>query len=127
MHKGGLCLFYMFGQSDPDLKAVQVLVVLPQIFGRTLGVYHTFACGHPVDFPWLDLDGVAKTVPMEYRSIEQIGKRRKPDVRMRRNIDVLMFFKTSGAHVIDKYKRSYCSLLPKWQESTYHKVADIGC
>ena len=93
------------GQRDPGLDAVQRTAFGTRFF-ESLGMGDATACDHPVHFFGLYRLHHAHAVAMHDLAREQIGHRRKSDVRMRTHVDGLR--ETGGevfrADVIEKYE-----------------------
>lgn len=90
MVEGGSGILQMLRQRYPQLETVQTLWRIPQIFRGSFGVYHAFTRRHPVYGSGLYFNCRTQAVAVENRTFQQVGKRKKPDVRVRQYIKVLV-------------------------------------
>src|SRR5271165_1163638 len=124
--EAGRGLLLSFRQGDPRLNSQYAVATLSRFGGCPLGMGDAAPRHHPVDVAGTDDLIGAEAVPMLELAAKEIADRRKPDVRMRAQVDALAADELGRPHLIEENERADQPPVRRGKRAAHLEAADVA-
>ena len=123
--EGGRHVFHRLRQRDPGLQAGHGHRAAAHLLRRALGMDDAATSGHQVHIARRNHHFRAERIAVADFAVEQVGHRRKADMRMRAHVEHLAGAQDGRAHLVEEDERANHAALRRRQRAAHFEAAYV--